>query len=324
MRAQSCRRSSLRPRVAAAFAPAAITNFFSVGTGRVQDSDFSRVGATGGGYILSKGVVSVATVGDGGGRGLHIIVDGDPDYSARTTRRALEHMLEAHAPVRNSVLVEQKMDVPVGCGFGASAASAVSACYALAAALGLDDSKAEIAYHAHVADILEKTGLGTVSVSFDAIGAGAIVTPGGPGVSKFLNVSYPDEIRIVTASLGPYRKSNAISNPEMVSKIQRLGDASLHRFVESQTLETLASEGERFSSALGLMTPQLAELAASAKRAGATHASQNMIGYAIHALAPKDEAPKVAKALRASRLGPRVGVFRIGKKRAGVLRGSAG
>ncbi len=270
--------------------------------------------------MLAQGVLSRATVLPGRAGSLKIVVDGDPLYRADTTRRAVELLLKGREAGAASIEVVQKTGVPVGCGFGASAASAISACYAVAAALGIKGSKAELAYPAHVAEILQKTGLGTVSVAFDGAGAGAIVSPGAPGVSRFVRVRVPRDLRVVTASMGPYRKSDAIADPSRVSRIRRLGDGSLRRFMDDPTLETLASEGERFAASLGLMTPDLQELLYVAKKAGAIHASQNMIGYAIHALVRERLSHRVARALSATSLRPRVDVFRVASRRAGVLR----
>ena len=311
---------SLPPRVARAFAPAAISNFFSVHLDQESKSSYARSGATGGGYILSKGVLSEATPATPGH--IEVIVDGDPRLRATTTTKALELLLHHHqAP--SGVSVEQTMQVPVGAGFGASAAAAVSAVYAAASALGIRASKEELAYHAHVAEILQRTGLGTVSVIYDAVGAGAITAPGGPGVSKFLHVSVPAGTRLVTAFLGPFKKSRALSDPRLVRTINRLGDEALRRVLSNPTLDQLATEGDRFSQALGLMTPGVKNLVDLARKTGAAHASQNMIGYSVHAAVRKEEAAKLARAFRASRLHPRVDTFEIGRTRAGVLSGRA-
>ncbi len=281
-----------------------------------------KAGATGGGYVLPKGVVTKAKLNPGTKVGIEIVVDGDRHYKASTTRKAIELLLEEHGPLSGRLLVEQSMQIPVGYGFGASAGAAISGVYAVAAAMGLRLPRKDLAYYAHVADIVEQTGLGTVSVTFEGTGAGAITKAGAPGISKFLNVKVPKGTRLVTASLAPFRKSDALSRPEMTRKINQLGDAALRRFVSDPTLERLASEGERFSARLGLMTPEVESLVDVAKAAGANHASQNMIGHAIHALTSKSGSGRVANALRASSLHPRVDIFEIGTEPARVVRPS--
>ena len=232
----------------------------------------------------------------------------------------MELLLSDHAHPKGLLVLEQSMGIPVGCGFGASAAAAISGVYAAAAAMGMRLAKRELAYYAHVADIVEQTGLGTVSVTYDGTGAGAITRAGAPGISKFLNVEYPSGTRIVTASLAPFKKSDAISRPDTVKRINDLGDKALRRVAASPTLETMASEGERFSERLGLMTAEVRDLAKLAKASGASHASQNMIGYAVHALTTAARAEAVAAALRDSSPKPLVEVFEIGRQRARVLK----
>jgi pantoate kinase len=312
------RRSSLRRRSATAFAPAAISNFFSIHYDPNKNGDFGKAGATGGGYVLSRGVLTKATLISQPKRELRTIVDGDRDYQAATTRKAVGLLLDHHRITGGRLLLEQTMQVPVGSGFGASAAAAISAVYAVAAVNGLDLPRKDLAYHAHVADIVQVTGLGTVSVTFEGTGAGAIIKAGAPGVSRFLNVRVPDDTRIVTASLGAFTKSDALSKPQTVRLINRLGDASLKRFRADPTLERLGEEGELFSNGLGLMTPEIRGLATLAKSAGASFASQNMIGHAIHALTSKGRALKVARTLMGSPLRPRVDVFEVGEQPAGL------
>ena len=303
--------SSVRTQASIAFAPAAITNFFEINYNSPEPS-----GATGGGYILSKGSLSIATLVEGGDPGVTTTVNGDSAYNARTTRRAV-NLLLAESRLKPSVSLEQEVQTPIGAGFGASAASATSAVYAVAAALGLEQSKAELALCAHRAEILEQTGLGTVSVIFDTVGAGAITVPGIPGVAKFVTVDVPPDTHIVTAFLAPFEKRDAFSSSAVSQRINELGHAALLNFLSDPTLDNLAKEGERFSSALGLESVEVKKLIALAKSAGAGYASQNMIGYAVHSLADQDSAAGVADALRTYSSEVRVDVFEVGSRKAG-------
>jgi pantoate kinase len=262
-------------------------------------------------------VVSRLTVVEGRGQGeVRVVVDGDPSYDAGTTRLALSLMLEALHAEFSVVQLEQWTQVPVGHGFGASAASSLSAVYALGRALRLRLPKESLAYFAHEAEIISMTGLGTVSAIYDSVGAGAVSEAGAPGVARFVGVEVPEGIRLVTASLAPIVKRDALSSSKMRLRIRALGDEALSRFLSDPDIVTLAREGERFASSLGLMTPEVEKLVAVAKSRGAIAASQNMIGHAVHALVYEDDAEKVAGSLRDWPSRPRVDVFEIGRRRA--------
>ncbi|MDG6909617.1 MAG: hypothetical protein JRN08_04535 [Nitrososphaerota archaeon] len=246
-------------------------------------------------------------------------MNGDSAFDARTTRRAVSLMLSALGRQELGIRIDQRVGTPIGAGFGASGAAATSAVYAAAASLGVRRPKKELARFAHQAEIMEQTGLGTVSVIFDSVGAGAITSPGEPGVAKFVTVRVPRGTRIVTASFAPYDKKDALDSSKMREKINALGRAALKGFLSDPTLDVLASEGEKFSAQLGLESPEVKRAIRVSRAAGAAHASQNMIGYSVHGVVDEDRASRVARALKAMGQGVRVDTFEIGKVRAGVL-----
>ena len=264
------------------------------------------------------GSTTSATILPGKDRRVSTIVNGDSSYNARTTRRAVKLLL-AGTNVRAKVALVQEVQTPIGAGFGASAASATSAVYAVAHAAGVAKSRAAVALYAHNAEILEQTGLGTVSVIFDAIGAGAITVSGEPGRARFVTVEVPNGTRIVTAFIAPFDKRDALSSRSVSQRINRLGHQSLLNFLSDPTLDTLATEGECFSGALGLESVEVKKLIGLAKSAGATYASQNMIGYAVHSVVGPDDADKVATALLQYSRDVRVDVFEVGTRRAGFV-----
>jgi pantoate kinase len=247
------------------------------------------------------------------------VVNGDNKYKARTTERAVELLFAESETPRARLMLEQTVETPIGGGFGASAASATSAVLASAAAVGIEKPKSELALFAHRAEIIEQTGLGTVSVIFDALGAGAITVPGEPGKSRFVTVKTPKALKIVTAFIGPYDKKDALSSKPVSYRINRLGEAALKTFMSDPSLQTLAAEGERFSEALGLESTEVKKLIRLAKAAGASYASQNMIGYSVHSLAEGERAAKVVRALSGYSSKVRVDEFVIGTRRAGLV-----
>jgi pantoate kinase len=268
--------------------------------------------------VLSKGTTSTATITDEGEAKVTTVVNGDVRYDARTTRRAV-NLLLAESGARVGVSLDQDVHTPIGSGFGASAASATSAVYAAASAIGFGRSKAELALFAHRAEIMEQTGLGTVSVIFDAVGAGAITVPGEPGRARFVPVDVPKDIRLVTAFVAPFDKRDALSSSTVSERINRLGHEALSSFLSDPTLDTLAREGERFSAALGLESTEVKKLIKLAKSGGAIYASQNMIGYSMHSLVSADRVEGIVKSIRSYGRDIRIDVFEVGSRRADVV-----
>lgn len=216
-------------------------------------------------------------------------------------------------------MLDQFVETPIGAGFGASAAGAMSAVYAVAAAANIKATKSELALFAHRAEIIESTGLGTVSVIYDSAGAGAITVPGEPGEAKFTAVKVPPDTRIVTGFLAPFDKKDALSSKTVSERINILGHEALKTFLADPTLDTLAREGERFSRNLGLESPEVKRMIEAAKSSGARYASQNMIGYSVHAIVDRDASSRVAKSLSDLSKAIRVDTFQVGARKAGLV-----
>ena len=276
------------------------------------------IGASGGGYILSKGTVTKAKQVRGAMMRVTTTVNGDPSYEARTTQSAITLLLEGVGS-NQQLRIDQEVQTPVGGGFGSSAASATSAVYAAASALGVKRSKRELALYAHRAELAQQTGLGTVSVIYDNAGAGVITKAGEPGVAEFIHVKVPENIKLVTAYLAPFAKKDAFTSAQLSEKINRLGKDALLAVMSDPSLDTLGTEGESFSRRLGLETPEVKKLIVAAKSKGALYASQNMIGYSMHSIVPNDDRAKVAAALQEIGDGVRVDEFEVGRRKAGVV-----
>jgi pantoate kinase len=310
----------MRPKTALAFAPAVISNFFAIHNEALyhQPPDFSLVGATGGGFTLSKGVYSNAWVVKSSSRAVSVAVNGDANYPAATTRKAVELLLDGARQPPCLVELVQTVEVPIGAGFGSSSASALSAVMAVAAALELPLSKEQVASYAHEADIVRHTGLGTVSSTYNQSGAALVVRPGGPGVAKLVSVKVPPGHRVLTACLSRKGKKNVLSSKRMETKINRLGAEALEQASDLK-LESLLAAGHAFAEGLGLMTRAVSHLVAEALEKGAVGASQNMVGNSMHAVVREEDLESVSTALRSVSKAAVVDSFRIGGRTARIL-----
>ena len=186
---------------------------------------------------------------------ISVAVNGDASYPADTTRKAVELLLEAARQPPLLVELVQTVEVPIGLGFGSSSASALSAVMAVAAALELKFGKEQVASFAHQADILCRTGLGTVSSTYNHSGAGLIVEPGGPGVAKVLAVHSAPGVSNSHGGLSPKPKGALLSSTRRRNKVNKLGEIALEQASDLR-FESLLAAGRAFALGLGLMTPR--------------------------------------------------------------------
>ena len=309
----------MQPRTALAFAPAVISNFFAIHTESLSNKppDYSLAGATGGGFTLSKGVYTHAWLVKSSVQAISVAVNGNANYPADTTKRAVELLLEAAGGPPNLVELVQTVEVPIKAGFGSSSASALSAVMAVASALDLPFSKEKVASFAHQAEILRHTGLGTVSSTYNVSGAAVITQAGGPGVAKVVRVPVPHGFRVVTAFLS-LKKGHLLSSTRMRNKVNKLGEVALEEASDFK-LKSLLAAGHNFAEGLGLMTQAVKTLVAISLEEGAIGASQNMLGNAMHAIVRDEDFEKVFAALQSTSRAAKVDYFRIGGRTARVL-----
>ncbi len=307
----------MRPRVSAsAFAPGVISNFFSVhGEGLSSDPpDLERVGATGGGFTLSRGVTSRVVLGTE--PGVRVTVNSDTGADASTTIKAVELLL-ASTGIEPMLEIHQIVDVPVGFGFGSSSASSLSAVMAANEALGMGLGREEVALFAHSAEILCGTGLGTVSSTYRHTGAGVVVAAGAPGRAVVRRVRVTPRAKVLAAWL-PWMKKPKLS-PADLPRINELGRRALEVATNPLTLERLLRAGELFTEGAGLQSDEVRALLDAARSVGALGAAQNMIGQGVHVIVREEDALSSMRRLRSS--SPRAGlaVFGIGGAPARVL-----
>ncbi|MFX0202592.1 MAG: hypothetical protein ACFFCW_41340, partial [Candidatus Hodarchaeota archaeon] len=169
---------------ASAFSPAGISSFFEICDTTCDGKPIinpERIGARGGGFVISKGVLTQIRLRESTQNQIEVLINGKPWPEANTTKTVVETLLE-RAGIRSKVIVSHRVDVPIGAGFGSSGAGALSTALALSKVLDLHLTFNQLGRIAHVAEIKCLTGLGTVG---PLMLGGCIMTiePGAPGYS---------------------------------------------------------------------------------------------------------------------------------------------
>ncbi len=284
---------------ARAFSPAGISSFFEI-CDRTSDSalitDPEQVGARGGGFGISKGVLTEVSLVDANEKRIQVFINGELWQEAETTRTVVETLLEK-VPQTYHATVRHRVGVPIGAGFGSSAAGALGAAFALSEALGLSLTYNQLGGVAHVAEVRCQTGLGTVG---PLMVGGCIVTtePGAPGFASIDRIPVSPDHRIVAATLRPCPTKEILSSQEKRGIINAWGRRTLDKILADPSLENFMRACKEFAIETGFATIRVRKLMELAEKAGAIGAAQNMIGEAVHALAKVDKVEKVVRAFK--------------------------
>ena len=297
------------PKSASAFAPAAISSFFEIcdqtRTGK-PITDLTRVGARGGGFGLQKGVLTEVSASEAGARAIQVFINEQPAPEAKTTETTLNMLLD-NTQGTYQVIVNHRIKVPIGAGFGTSAGGALTAGLALKEALGLPLTTNQVAAAAHVAEIQCQTGFGTVSSLAQGSGCMLVVEPGAPGICVVDSIPLKPEYAVVAGVFRTIRKTTVFSSAEKRREINRYGRKTLDRILAEPTLENFLSCCWQFALETGFATSRVKNLVNLALKAGAIGAAQNMVGEAVHAVVLEENSKDVAEAFK--QVMPRENVF---------------
>ncbi|MDH7477923.1 MAG: hypothetical protein QHH17_06040 [Candidatus Bathyarchaeota archaeon] len=282
-----------------AFSPAGISSFFEI-CDTLPDgspiSDLEKVGARGGGFGIQKGVTTEVSVEENDTNSINVFINGKIAPEAETTR-AVAEMLLKKVDMSYKVVIKHRVDVPIGAGFGSSAAGALTAALALSKALGLNLTYNQLGRIAHVAEVRCKTGLGTVG---PLMLGGCIITvePGAPGIAIIDRIPITTDYVIVAGVFGPILTREVLSSQEKRLAVNKWGKKTLEKILSKPSLENFLACCWDFAQKTVFATERVRILVKLAEKAGAIGAAQNMVGEAVHALTTLENAENVAQAFK--------------------------
>jgi pantoate kinase len=231
---------------------------------------------------LNLGAESSVDIEEGNGDIL-ILLDGKED-KAPVSRKAVEKILGD----RNlDVTVETNLDLPVGQGYGMSAAGALSAAHALSESLQLPFKYALRA--AHEAELESHTGLGDVA----ALSRGGITYRRVEGLPPYGRIdrvnAEPDVILCVVGE--PLETAEVLGDAQMRAVVNRVGKECVEKMAIAPTLANLMRLSREFMKGTGLATKEVEATVRAAEDFGP--ASMAMLGNSVFAVGNAREQERV-------------------------------
>ena len=303
-----------------AFSPAGISSFFEIcnrspnGTLIVNPE---RVGARGGGFVIDKGILTEVSAVRSERKRVEVFINGKVWPEAETTKTVVDMLLEK-VEETYSVAVRHHVEVPIGAGFGSSAAGALGAALALSKALNINLTYNQMGRVAHVAEVMCRTGLGTVG---PLMLGGCIVTvePGAPGYALIDRIPISSDYRIVAGVFQPVPTKEVFDSPKKRKVINEWGRRTVDEIIADPSLENFMRASKKFAMETGFVSDQVRRLIQAAEEAGAVGVAQNMVGEAVHALVTIDKTESVVQSFKRLLPGETVLVAKIDHQGAQLL-----
>ena len=227
-----------------AYSPSHITGFFEI----VDNVNPLATGSRGAGVCLEAGATTTVKAERSSLSQILIKINGKREHTP-VTRLVAKKMLDI-AKEDYNVLIEQKVEVPIGAGFGSSGAGALSAALALNRALGLGLTGEEAARVAHLSEIECKTGLGTVLAEF---GGGAVIRTkaGAPGIGSVSHFDIGDKNIVGAISFGGLSTESFLADQAMRLAVKEAGGVIIKNFLSNPDSGNFLKLSQEFAFKIG-------------------------------------------------------------------------
>ena len=239
-------------REAKAFAPGHLTGLFQICT---EGNDPLRWGARGSGVSLTRGVTTHVSA-EPSGRQTHDIYINDEQVIDAYVSEYVLSKYQTYLIQPMNITIRHTINTPLTAGFGSSGGGALSLSLALNEALQIGLSSIDAAQIAHIAEIECKTGLGSVFAAVNG-GFGVLYEPGAPGIGKGILMQDTGDLAVVYVYYGPIQTKDALSNPDLVKKINQLGRTYVDELYKELTAERFMYYSRKFTDHVGLATKRI-------------------------------------------------------------------
>jgi len=254
-----------------AFAPGHISGFFAP---VITPNNMVQSGSIGAGVSISLGATSEVEIVAAPKKQLTVVINNKPSPAPVTTL-ALYHLL-GDTPVK--IQVKTKLDVPMGQGFGMSAAGALSATLAAAKALQQPSSDALIA--AHKAEVELRTGLGDVLAS----SFGGVEIRKSAGLPPWGLIEHiPGIFEMVLCAVGKKIKTKQVlTDNQRIKTISSVGRLCTKQLLDHPSIEHFFTLSYQFSVKTGLANEKIQQIVQRIQ--AVSYASMCMLGNSIFAM----------------------------------------
>jgi pantoate kinase len=264
------------------FAPSHITGFFEIR----KHKDPLSSGSRGAGVTLDNGVYTRVECKEGEGSLKIFLNDNAPVEDNSISLTTIKILKEQYPDkLKNwDLKIKHTTKVPVGAGFGVSAACALGTAMGISYLLKLPLTFNQAASVAHQAELKLGSGLGDVIAEIHG-GLVLRLKEGAPGHGKVDRLlGWNDEpLFVISKTLGEIETSHIINDPEYIQKINLAGSQLLQQLKSKPDVSEFMKLSYIFAEKTGLMDTEILEIVQILKEES-IGASMAMLGRTAFAI----------------------------------------
>jgi pantoate kinase len=275
--------------------PHRISGFFQIvesGGGRPVD-DLSRIGSMGGGPSLTNygktKLRILQTLNSMEPSRCTITINGkESTNTAKTTFYVFSHYtsLIKH-PV--NIEIQHEYEMPLGAGYGSSGCGAIGASFGLNLLLNIGLSYNQAGKIAHIAEVMNKTGLGTVG---GQLTGGISITTKAGYPFELDRIFCPPGVKILCGSFGSIPTQSIIGDPILKARIKAAGAEAMTALLKNPVFNNFIRVSQQFVKDIRILeSPEMDEvneLIIALNKLNVYGASMNQLGKSVYCFCDKD------------------------------------
>ena len=295
--------------------PHRISGFFEIvdEANGVKIKEYEKIGSRGAGFCLSavgKTEISIEYKEKQENFESRIYINGEElNQKAETTNFIVNYVRKfINEPMK--IEIKHNFDLPVGCGYGASGSGALGTIFGLNHALNLNLAYEERGRIAHIAEVINKTGLGTVCGILGR-GLSMLLEPGYPCVYKRINAQ--SDIKIICGTFGMIPTKSVLSDPLLSAKIKESGRKAVKKLIQNPNMKTFIRASIEYVNETNILNilklEKEKELMNNLNKLDILGASMNQLGRSVYAIGTMEQEKKIVEIFESYK--PEIKIFNL-------------
>jgi pantoate kinase len=231
----------MTPASVTAFCPGHISGYFK----RINGTTPATTGSIGAGIVISEGVTANVTAAV---TTMICIRQGDTAGGYRVLAHASPPIEFILKKIGMAASVTTECRLPIGAGFGLSAAALLATLTAVTRLYDLDLTPHDIAMYAHESEVIHRTGLGDVA----ACQGGGRVERNSPGIDGEIKRTFDVAEPLYSVSFGPIHTPTVLSSPNHMDRV-----AAAFPVTPPKNIVEFFASSKQFAKDAGLITPDV-------------------------------------------------------------------
>jgi pantoate kinase len=280
-----------KTKTASAWAPNHITGFFY----SKMDKDPMQSSSLGAGVNLMCGTTTQVEAHPSSQNEVSVFINNQRS-DAELSHWIVDKFFDKYVSDNFTINIQHTMEMPLSAGFGTSGSGALSLALALRKAFNREISDEQCFQLAHIADVENKGGLGTVMAEI-AGGLEIRVAFGGPGIGKVETIPLGEEYQVIVLYFGSYQTKEALSDKYLMEKVHTFGKSCVATLLKDPTVEHFLELSQWFVKKIEVATGQVSDIIKKMERHGFL-CSMPLFGESVFSIQPTKKAHELKNILQ--------------------------